>query len=282
MELALAGNRNTDRTKCILEALTILNMEQQFELYFQPLFRTKVEEFYGVEALLRWHSPELGWVSPAEFIPLAERYGFIHRITYWVVQKAIHYLYSWRRQGIDLRMAINISALDLEQRSFLDQLFAEIDSYQIDTTKLTLEITETAAIRYPALAARHINELHQAGVNVALDDFGRGHTGLWQLGSLPVKLVKIDQCLVQYLETAKCWPIILRSFIDLAHSLNLKVAAEGVENQKMYRFLQACNCDYVQGFYLSKPLTETHFIRWLKSGHLAAIGQKKQIKRPYQ
>ncbi|RUO32141.1 hypothetical protein CWE12_03895 [Aliidiomarina sedimenti] len=273
----LVDKQRLKRQECIVSTLRRADFDQEFSLVFQPQMDGRNDRLYAVEALLRWYSPTLGSVSAAEFIPLAEQYGVIHRITLWVIRQSVAYLLKWRQLGFRVQLAINISVLDLEHPYLLRELTRAVVMDGLEPAQLTLEVTETAPMRDPALAAQHVTELIAAGFKVALDDFGSGHAHLMQLGQLPVSEVKLDRSLIQALEAevksaagtgkrkdqGRGWWMMLKSVIELAHSLGLQVVAEGVEDAQIKRLLQQAGCDYLQGYYFSKPLTEADFLRWL-------------------
>lgn len=251
------------RDEELLEALKGANFDTEFSLAFQPLVKGLSGELYGAEALLRWHHPVFGFVRADEFIPLAERFGVIHRITLWVVRQAVGYVTRWRAQGYSIRLAVNVSALDLERPDLMATLCTVVQSEQLTDKQLTLEVTETAAIRYPAVAAKQVQLLKAAGYRVALDDFGSGHADLMQLGHLPVCEVKLDRSLVQALEQGSSWPAMLKLVVDMAHRLGLQVVGEGVENAQTEQALQEAGCDYLQGYYFSRPLGEAELLEWV-------------------
>ncbi|MGX5914465.1 EAL domain-containing protein [Aliidiomarina sp. Khilg15.8] len=252
----------TSRSATIAAVLAQARFDEEFHLVFQPQIMTCSAQVFAVEVLLRWRSPVLGSVSVAEFIPVAEECGLIHRITRWVIRQSLRLLGRWQQQGVDLHMAVNISARDLEHSELMEEIHVEIEANRVDPGQFMLEVTETAPFRYPALAARNALALREAGCAVALDDFGSGYADLWHLGSLPLSEVKIDKSLVQSLRQ-EAFQILVCSTIALAHALNMTVVAEGVDNAFAVRFLQRAGCDYLQGFYFSAPLSEADLLGWL-------------------
>jgi EAL domain-containing protein (putative c-di-GMP-specific phosphodiesterase class I) len=250
------------RFATIAAVLAQAKFDDEFHLVFQPQIMTRSAQVFAVEVLLRWQSPILGNVSVAEFIPVAEQCGLIHRITRWVIRQALRFLGRWQRQGVHLHMAVNISARDLEHSELMEEIRIEIEANQVEASQFMLEVTETAPLRYPTLAARNALTLREAGCAVALDDFGSGYADLWHLGCLPLSEVKIDKSLVQSLRD-EAFQVLVCSTIALAHALNMTVVAEGVDNAFAVRFLQRAGCDYLQGFYFSAPLNEAQLLGWL-------------------
>lgn len=253
---------HTTRSATIAAVLAQARFDDEFHLVFQPQIMTCTAQVFAVEVLLRWQSPVLGSVSVAEFIPVAEQCGLIHRITRWVIRQSLRFLGRWQKQGLHLHMAVNISARDLEHSALMEEIRVEIEANRVDPAQFMLEVTETAPFRYPALAARNALTLREAGCAVALDDFGSGYADLWHLGCLPLNEVKIDKSLVQALRE-EAFQILVCSTIALAHALNMTVVAEGVDNAFAVRFLQRAGCDYLQGFYFSAPLSEAELLSWL-------------------
>lgn len=277
----ISGVRLSRRQRQLLQALSDTNVVNDFELHFQPLLTSDGACLLGVEALLRWHSPEHGWVSPAEFIPLAERYQVIQPITLWVIKTAIATLARWQQQGLALHMSLNVSVLDLEGGYLLEVLLPQLRHYQLRAETITLEVTETMAIRCHHQAARRVAELREAGFNVALDDFGSGFADLRQLVTLPVNRLKIDRSLVQSVADQENWKQMLLGVVSMAHKLGLEVVAEGVDSARACLVLQECGCDYLQGFYLARPLSETELLRWLQHHALVMTTASRRQSAQY-
>lgn len=276
-----SGVRLTRRQRQLLRALSDAHVSNDFELHFQPLLTSDGTCLLGVEALLRWHSQEYGWVSPAEFIPLAERFEAIQPITLWVIKTAVATLARWQRQGLKLHMSLNVSVLDLEGGYLLDTLLPELQAHQLTADTITLEVTETMAIRCNQHAASRVAELREAGFNVALDDFGSGFADLRQLLTLPVNRVKIDRSLVQSVAEQENWKQMLFGVVSMAHKLGLDVVAEGVDSAHACLALQECGCDYLQGFYLARPLSEAELLRWLQHHALVMTTASRRQQANY-
>jgi diguanylate cyclase (GGDEF)-like protein len=224
----------------------------QLRLCFQPLVERSAE-VVGFEALLRWTHPVHGPVSPAEFIPLAERSGLIVCIGEWVLREACRNCATWQRQGErPLGVAVNVSGVQFEQEDFPDLVMAVLRDCGLDPCLLTLELTEGVLIRDVARACRHLAGLRQLGVRVALDDFGTGYSSLSYLAALPADTIKLDRSFVNR-EFANASAII-DAVIELAHRIGLRVVAEGVETSTQSKRLHDLNCDEQQGFYFSTPV----------------------------
>jgi EAL domain-containing protein (putative c-di-GMP-specific phosphodiesterase class I) len=201
---------------------------------------------------VRWTHPQLGVVSPAEFVPLAERTGGSRHLTRWVLGAAIRQLGEWRREGLELELAVNLSAPDLLDPELTDAILALLRKHRVDPTALILEITESAVMRDPAAAVRTMQLLRIAGVRFSIDDFGTGHSSLSQLSVLPVDELKIDRSFIAQAEGGAV--TIVTSTIELGHSMGLKVVAEGVEEEAAWNLLRRLGCDYAQGYLISRPL----------------------------
>jgi diguanylate cyclase (GGDEF)-like protein len=238
----------------------------ELELYFQPKVDVRTEEVLHAEALVRWNHKTHGVMPPDEFIPLAEQSGRIGMITKWVIRKAIAQCAAWRAEGLDLTIAVNLSALDLfdsELPTLISGLLAEAG---LPPQKLLLEITESAIMKDAAFATKVLRDLKRRGVCLAIDDFGTGYSSLAHLKRLPVDELKIDKSFVQPLSAnASDDLVIVRSTIELGHNMGLVVIAEGVENAEAWRILKELGCDMAQGYFMSKPLPAGKFREWTRS-----------------
>jgi EAL domain-containing protein (putative c-di-GMP-specific phosphodiesterase class I) len=204
--------------------------------------------------LVRWTHPQLGFVSPGEFVPLAERTGGSRRLTSWVLGEAIRQMGEWHRAGLDVELAVNLSAPDILDPSLGDEILQMLRIHRVAPTALLLEITESAVMRDPQLAARNMQLLRIAGVRFAIDDFGTGHSSLSQLSLLPVDELKIDRSFVMNARPGTDAATIITSTIELAHSMGLRVVAEGVEQPEAWNLLRRLGCDYAQGYLISRPM----------------------------
>ena len=227
----------------------------QFELYYQPVINLKDMEIHSVEALLRWISPEKGMISPLEFIPVAEEIGLIIKIGEMVIEKAFSDLKEWEKKGIDyLHMAINLSARQFKIKFFENMVQKLIERYSIDPKKISFEITETGAVENFDVSLKILSFLCQMGIKFLIDDFGTGYSSLVYLKRLPIGGVKIDRSFISELEFSKENKAIVEGIILMAHKLDLKVVAEGVETKRQLEILKEVGCDFAQGYLFSKPL----------------------------
>jgi diguanylate cyclase (GGDEF)-like protein len=223
-------------------------------LVYQPKVAMESRSVRSLEALVRWTHPQLGVVSPGEFVPLAERTGGSRRLTSWVLGEAIRQMGEWRRAGLDVELAVNLSAPDILDPGLGDEILQTLRTHRVESTALLLEITESAVMRDPQLAARNMQLLRIAGVRFAIDDFGTGHSSLSQLSLLPVDELKIDRTFVMDARAGTDAATIITSTIELAHSMGLRVVAEGVEEPEAWNLLRRLGCDYAQGYLISRPM----------------------------
>jgi diguanylate cyclase (GGDEF)-like protein len=238
----------------------------ELELYFQPKADVKTERVVHAEALVRWNHPQHGVMRPDEFIPLAEQSGKISLITKWVIRKAIAQCADWRREGLDLTIAVNLSALDLfdsDLPTFISGLLSEAT---LPPASLVLEITESAVMKDAAFAQKMLADLKRRGVCLAIDDFGTGYSSLAHLKRLPVDELKIDKSFVLNLSASAADDlVIVRSTIELGHNMGLIVIAEGVETAEAWEILKSLGCDMAQGYFMTKPLPADAFQAWLRA-----------------
>lgn len=234
---------------------------QQLELYYQPVYDRARRRIVSLEALLRWRDPRRGIVEPSEFIQLAEETGMIIPIGEWALRTACRQLRQWHDEGLTwLRVAVNISAVQLQLRDFVDVVRRAVDESAISAEMLQLEITESAAMQNFELTTRALQELRNMGVGIAIDDFGTGQSSLIYLKHFPIDTVKIDKEFLREVTSDETAAAIVSYVINLAHTLKLKVVAEGVETEEQYTFLRHYGCDLMQGYLFSKPLpTESVF-----------------------
>jgi diguanylate cyclase (GGDEF)-like protein/PAS domain S-box-containing protein len=232
----------------------------EFALHYQPKIDFKTGAIVGAEALIRWMHPTRGLVSPAEFIPVAEDSGLIRRIGSWVLNAACEQAQAWTDAGLpDTTMAVNVSAIEFRNESFLDGLFATLDSTGLDPRRLELELTESVLMKHPETVTSILHTIREAGVQVALDDFGTGYSSLSYLQKFPVDALKIDQSFVAQITPNGENTGIVTAVISMAQSLKLRVVAEGVETLEQLEFLRAHHCDEAQGYYFSKPVVPEQF-----------------------
>ena len=249
---ATADNYDT-RYLSLANDLRLALNEGALTLAYQLKYDLVLDQPVGVEALLRWEHPQLGAISPVNIVPLAEQLGIINRLTSWVITQALDQCAQWRKQGIFISVAVNLSVYDLLTTDLVDQIAELLEKFEVPASYLVIEITENAMLIDPNNAIRILEKLDHMGLRIAIDDFGAGFSSLGYLKRLPVDELKIDKSFVMDMIVNDNDAVIVRSTIDLAHNLGLKVVAEGVENEEIYDLLKILRCDTVQGFYLSKP-----------------------------
>lgn len=246
----------------LLRELRLAVELNQLELHYQPKIHAPTGEITGAEALLRWNHPTRGMVSPASFIPLAERSGLIIPIGRWVIEDASRQLRIWRDQGIRMRIAINLSVHQLRQPDLADRIASALRTHQINPELLTCEVTETSAMVDVDATVRVLQKLHAMGIQLSIDDFGTGHSSLAYLRSLPADELKIDRSFVLDLETNEDARKVARAVVNLAKALDRKVVAEGVETEGQNRILREFGCDQLQGYLFAKPMSAKALALW--------------------
>ncbi len=247
-------DRHSPRRLALAGGMRSAINEGQIHLFYQPKADLRTGRIMGCEALARWDHPEFGIVGPSEFVPIAEQTGLITPLTSFVLDAALKQVRAWQLAGLQLSVAVNLSA-----RSFLDtQLAVEIPRllarHGVEARLLELEITESMLMTDPARAEATLARLSQIGLTLSVDDFGTGYSSLANLKRLPVDVIKIDKSFVMEMAVDASDAAIVRSTIELAHNLGLRVVAEGVESEDAWRHLEALGCDFAQGYYLSRPL----------------------------
>lgn len=246
--------------------------QEYFELYLQPIYDARSEQIIAAEALLRCHHPILKQYGPARFIPIAEQTGFIRELDLWVIRQALEYqLQLHQKHGFTGKMNINFSASELHNDLFSQQVARLLAQHPISPDCIELEVTETALVDCDTQALEVLDELKALGISIALDDFGTGYTSFNQLMNYAADILKIDRSFVSTMLTEEAGqPQIPRIIIELARMFNLRVVAEGVETEAQMRALQTLGCDYLQGYYLSPPLTLDDFIQQLSRSEVSS------------
>jgi diguanylate cyclase (GGDEF)-like protein len=235
----------------------------QLRLYYQPKVSLTSANVNSVEALLRWHHPKRGIVSPALFIPFAEHTGYIKVLTQWVLAEAIRQCGEWCRAGLRLQISVNISARDLMNRELPDQIAAMLAAHDVPAVLLCLEITESGFMEDPTHAQKVLDRLAALGLRLAIDDYGTGYSSLSYIMKLPVQELKIDRSFISRMIGNADSSTIVRSTIELGHSLGMKVVAEGVEDLEGWNLLRHLGCDDAQGYYMSPPLPAEELVAWM-------------------
>jgi len=238
--------------------------EDQLVLFYQPKLSLDTMKLSHVEALVRWQHPEKGLVPPDSFISIAEKTGQMDALTRWVTQEAIQQFLIWQEAGTPIKIAINISAENLKDKSYSDFIIALKERYQLPGQAITLEVTEDAVVADPEKATEILCYLKEHGFKLSIDDYGTGYSSLAQLKQLPVQELKIDRSFVQHLMQSQDDQIIVRSTIELAHNMGLSVVAEGIEDEETLLWLKEHKCEIAQGYFISRPLPVNEFDLWLQ------------------
>jgi EAL domain-containing protein (putative c-di-GMP-specific phosphodiesterase class I) len=232
-----------------------------------------------LEVLVRWMHPSLGEIQPAEFVPLAERAQVVGELSRWVLQAAVEQMGRWRRNGLEIEIAVNLSAADMTDPTLPMRVLMLLQQNEVPASMLVMELTESTIMREPVQAAQVMKQLRAAGVRFAIDDFGTGHSSLAQLTSLPVDELKIDRAFVTDLDRNKANQAIVRSTVELGHILGLKVVAEGVETPEVWGQLVRMGCDFAQGYFVSRPMATAAVPEWLSTHRArlaAALGEAER------
>ena len=233
------------------------------QLYYQPKIDLKTGMIYGAEALLRWDHAERGFISPDEFIPLAEHTGLIQPITYMVMEQAAKQCELWNEMGHKMEISINISMNCMHDAKLPADINKIILSKKISPDQIMLELTENIFIKDPVRSKKILDNISSMGIGISIDDFGTGYSSLAYLKQLPVNELKIDRSFVMEMLEDENDEVIVRTTIDLAHNMDIKVVAEGVESQEIMNKLKEFNCNSAQGYYLGRPMQADQFIEHL-------------------
>ncbi|HEE0140062.1 TPA: EAL domain-containing protein [Citrobacter youngae] len=244
-----------DTPPTFLQELSQALERNQFELWYQPKYTAGDRSLTGFEALLRWHHPERGILLPAEFLPALEETGLIIPVGTWVLQQACGQLYQWKSQGhTEWTLAVNLSPAQFEQPDIVDIVCNALAQYQLSPAHLTLELTESTALKNLKRSVEVLNAFADLGITVSIDDFGTGYSNILMLKSLPARELKIDRIFVKEISENSKNTKIVSTIIDIAHSMNMRVVAEGIETQEQETLLTQMGCGVLQGFLYAKPL----------------------------
>jgi diguanylate cyclase (GGDEF)-like protein len=238
-------------------------VDDTLNLYYQPKIDVKTGDVLAAEALLRWIHPEHGFINPEEIVALAEKNGIMNDLTNWVLNRALKTCASWQGAGFAVGVAVNLSAHNIHRGMLTDRISALLGLNRIGANELILEITEGAMMNNPDHAVLVLNELKAMGVQLSIDDFGTGFSSLSYLKKLPVSELKIDRSFVMDIRDDESDELIVRSTIELAHNLGMRVTAEGIENEDILNILAAMGCDEGQGYHICRPVPEEEFVAWL-------------------
>lgn len=246
----------------LLQDLRLAQARHEFQLYYQPKIDARTLQITAAEALLRWQHPRRGMISPAVFIPMAEKHGLICDMGLWVIEEACRQAAQWRESGLRMRIAVNLSGHQLRRDDLVQQIEASLARHHIPANRLTCEITETVAMEDTAVTRDAFERLRRCGLHVSIDDFGTGYSSLAALRRLPAAELKVDRAFVQDLATSEDARSIVRAIVQMAHSLQLRVVAEGVETEAQRDVLLKLGCDELQGYLFAKPMTATVLALW--------------------
>lgn len=252
-EMDVQAQATYERDKLIKESLLTVTKSGELEIVLQPQFYSETQ-FKSSEALLRWHSKELGFISPAVFIPFAEESNIILDIGEWVIEQVCQLLSQLQEDGINTQIAINVSGKQIVHPSFKSRLLAITEKWKVSPKLLILELTETALVSDIQLVKDTMLSLNEAGFRFSIDDFGTGYSSLGYLKDMPISELKIDKCFIDEIEHKNSRATIVDLIINMSEALNVKCVAEGVEYKEQYEYLKAHGCDMVQGYLFAKPL----------------------------
>jgi diguanylate cyclase (GGDEF)-like protein len=260
-----------------LEHLSLLSdlrsavKDNQLQMWLQPKATLNDMKVYGFEALIRWQHPKRGFISPAEFVPFAERTGYIGHITQWIVVQALMQLNAWKTSHPDLSIAINITMHDLRDPQFPARIKDLLQEYQVPAHLIKFELTESGVMDDPASTIPLLQNLVDIGIKLSIDDFGTGYSSLAYLQRLPVSELKIDRSFVIDIDQHSSTQNLVASIIAMSKSLNLSVIAEGIETQAERDVLRNLGCESMQGYFFSKPLHGEQLEKWLQIAELDSI-----------
>ena len=259
-----ADDHHRRRFRLLSDMRSALISGQELSLAYQPRIDLGTGSCIGAEALLRWQHPELGAVSPGEFIPLVEQTDMAGPLTAWVIAAAIRQIVAWRALAIDLPVSVNVSVANLDQAHFATDLIERLQMAGINPVSFEIEVTESALIKNRTHVEAQLRAIRNAGIRVAIDDFGTGYSSLSYLRHLPADIVKIDQSFVRDLADDPKEQTLVRHLSEMSQSLGFRVVAEGVENKEAYDILKSWQCEEAQGYWMSRPLTPSALQSWLK------------------
>jgi diguanylate cyclase (GGDEF)-like protein len=262
----LSFDKHSPRRLTLMSELRNAIEKDQLLLYYQPKVSISTGILYGAEALVRWQHPKHGFISPDEFIPMAERTRMIKLLTLWVLKEAFQQCAKWRKQRKELTISVNLSAKDLHDSELPDLISGVAVSTGIKPEWIILEITESSIMTDPELTLEVIERLNKMGYQLSIDDYGTGYSSLAYLKKMPLTELKIDRSFVQDILSSENDDVIVKATINLAHNLGFHVTAEGVESIEILDKLKTYGCDIAQGYYLSKPMPVEDFNQWMEVG----------------
>jgi EAL domain-containing protein (putative c-di-GMP-specific phosphodiesterase class I) len=235
-----------------------------FQMYYQPIYDVKEHKFNCCEALIRLIDPDLGFIPPDEFIPIAEQNGRIIEVGRIVVEKVCQFLNEYKPEQYGLKFVdVNLSVIQCMHPEIISDIQAILDKYGVSRDLINLEITETASAQSYTLLQTRLNDLHSSGFAISLDDFGTGFSSVDYLINFPFDVIKLDKSLVWAYMSNKKYEPILQHYMPMLHSLGTKIVAEGIETKEMVDALEVLGCDYLQGYYYSRPVDKVTFAKFL-------------------
>lgn len=272
---ALYDQREDERQRqeffLVTELAAALSERTELALHYQPRVELHSGQCVTLEALARWQHPTLGAISPATFVPLAEQAGLMRTLTDWVFDHGIAQLAEWRRAGLDVRLSLNVSSIDLDNL-LQPRLAAAAQRHGVPLNRLELEFTENTAIHHNELTREALVALREAGVGIAIDDFGVGYSNLDALRRMPANSLKIDQSLVRGIDARWYDADLVRAMVALGHDLGFRVVMEGVETASVLATVRDMECDEVQGYHIARPLPAAQVAGWLRGHAAGALG----------
>lgn len=255
-------DENSPKRLLLMNELGKAIRENQLTLYYQPKISLETNEVVGVEALSRWFHPSMGFISPAEFVPIAEMTDLINEMTDWVLSESLKQVRKWQDRGLYIKVAVNISARNLLNDNVLQKIECLLHRYNLSPSCLELEITESTIMNNAEYSLSLLEQINNLGIDLSIDDFGTGYSSLAYLKKLPVKWLKIDYAFIINMLEDEQDQIIVNSTINMAHNLGLSVVAEGVETQEVLSRLSSMECEHAQGYHIARPMPAADFETW--------------------
>ena len=251
-DLFLKQGNKSNLKRYLLNAIA----NDEFELVYQPQIEMTGQQVIGVEALIRWNSPELGVIQPGYFIPAVEKLSLISELGNLVIDKACKQASLWKQQySSDIRIAVNVSYMQVHNNQIIDFVESCIGKYAIEKSAFEIELTESSLIKDQTKVIRVLNQFKELGVRTAMDDFGTGYSSLNYLASMPFDMIKIDRSFIKLLGVNSANTVITSAIIEMSKKLNMEVLAEGVETENQRNILLKSQCDFIQGNLISRPVS---------------------------
>lgn len=263
-----AEQKELERKNRVTEIVRKKIQENGLEVYYQPIYSVRDSEFSKCEALVRLRDEELGFISPVEFIPIAEECGLINKLGTFVLEEACRQILYRKERGLPrVQINVNVSTVQFSSEGFYESIMDTINKYDIDRSLIHLEVTESIVINSFDYIIKIMKKLIDQGIMFAVDDFGTGYSSLSYIGTLPVSGLKLDKSFIDHIAKSEVYVLIVKNVIEIAKGLNFKIVAEGVENCGQYQILKRLGCDYIQGYLFSKPLPAQEFERFLETSY---------------